>query len=167
VFIFSWFVPNGYPRCTRLPSTLPNDKTTFPPVSERLPLFIFHITVIILASYSGAPATFIRMALFEIETQAHIVIAWANDEEIARNILYSYYPAEEVIRVTKRPRDAWVISKAALGISGKADPCDAARDCIAKAAGDKIHAIRLYMQQTGSDLDLAKKVIESNMMIGW
>ena len=107
------------------------------------------------------------MALFEIETQAHIVIAWANDEETARNILYSYYPSEEVIRVTKRPRDAWVISKAALGIAGATDPCDAARDCISKAAGDKIHAIRLYMQQTGSDLDLAKKVIESNMMIGW
>ena len=107
------------------------------------------------------------MALFEIETQAHIVIAWANDEEAARNILYSYYPSEEVIRVTKRPRDAWVISKSALGIAGATAPCDAARDCIAKAAGDKIHAIRLYMQQTGSDLDLAKKVIESNMMIGW
>jgi hypothetical protein len=30
-----------------------------------------------------------------------------------------------------------------------------------------VHAIRLYMQQTGSDLDYAKKVIESNMMIGW
>jgi len=107
------------------------------------------------------------MALFEIETQAHIVIAWANDEETARSILYSYYPSEEIVRVTKRPRDAWVISKAALGIAGEADPCDAARDCIAKAAGDKVHAIRLYMQQTGSDLDLAKKVIESNMMIGW
>ena len=107
------------------------------------------------------------MALFEIETQAHIVIAWANDEEAARNILYSYYPSEEVVRVTKRPRDAWVISKAALGITDQADPCDAARDCISKAAGDKVHAIRLYMQQTGSDLDNAKKVIESNMMIGW
>jgi hypothetical protein len=107
------------------------------------------------------------MALFEIETQAHIVIAWADDEETARSILYSYYPSEEAIRITRRPRDAWVISKSALGITGKADPCDAARDCIARAAGDKVHAIRLYMQQTGSDLDLAKKVIESNMMIGW
>lgn len=107
------------------------------------------------------------MALFEIETQAHIVIAWAEDEDSARNVLYTYYPAEEVIRVTRRPRDAWVISKAALGIFSKTDPCDAARDCIAKAAGDKVHAIRLYMQQTGDDLDHAKKVIESNMMIGW
>ena len=107
------------------------------------------------------------MALFEIETQAHIVITWANDEEAARDVLYGYYPSEEVIRVTKRPREAWVISKAALGITGRSDPCDAARDCISKAAGDKVHAIRLYMQQTGSDLDYAKKMIESNMMIGW
>ena len=107
------------------------------------------------------------MALFEIETYAHVVIAWADDEEAARNILYSYYPSEEVVRVTKRPRDAWVISKAALGITGKANPCDSARDCLSKAAGDKVHAIRLYMQQTGSDLDYAKKVIESNMMMGW
>ncbi|MDR0328875.1 MAG: hypothetical protein LBI05_11325 [Planctomycetaceae bacterium] len=107
------------------------------------------------------------MALFEIETQAHIVVAWAQDEEAARTILYEYYPTEEVIRVTKRPRDAWVISKAALGITGKTDPCDAARDCLAKASGDKVHAIRLYMQQTGADLDHAKKIVESNMMIGW
>jgi len=107
------------------------------------------------------------MALFEIETQGHIVIAWAEDEEAARNVFYGYYPSEEVIRVTKRPRDAWVISKSALGIMGKTNPCDAARDCISKASGDKVHAIRLYMQQTGSDLDYAKKVIESNMMIGW
>jgi len=107
------------------------------------------------------------MALFEIESQGHIVIAWADDEEAARHIFYGYYPSEEVVRVTKRPRDAWVISKAALGIAGKSDPCEAARDCISKAAGDKVNAIRLYMQQTGSDLDYAKKVIESNMMIGW
>ena len=107
------------------------------------------------------------MALFEIETQAHIVIAWADDESNARDILYDYYPTEEIIRVTKRPRDAWVISKSALGICGNTDPCDTARDCLAKAAGDKVHAIRLYMQHTGSDLDRAKKVIESNMVIGW
>jgi ribosomal protein L7/L12 len=107
------------------------------------------------------------MPLFEIETQAHIVIAWADDEDSARNVLYSYYPTEEAVRVTKRPRDAWVISKAALGIAGKAEACDVARECLSKAAGDKVHAIRLYMQQTGSDLDYAKKVVESNMMIGW
>ncbi|MDR3232460.1 MAG: hypothetical protein LBT46_02115 [Planctomycetaceae bacterium] len=107
------------------------------------------------------------MALFEIETQAHIVIAWADDEDSARGVLYSYYPTEEAVRVTKRPRDAWVISKAALGISGKAEACDIARECLSKAAGDKVHAIRLYMQQTGTDLDNAKKIIESNMIIGW
>lgn len=107
------------------------------------------------------------MALFEIETQAHIVIAWADDEEGARSVLYEYYPTEEAIRITKRPRDAWVISKSALGITGSISPCDAARECLSKAAGDKLHAIRLYMQHTGTDLDSARKVIESNMVIGW
>ncbi|MDR1964785.1 MAG: hypothetical protein LBQ50_13515 [Planctomycetaceae bacterium] len=107
------------------------------------------------------------MPLFEIETHSHIVIAWAQDDEGARGILYEYYPSEEAIRITRRPRDAWVISKSALGINGQTDPCDTARDCLSKAAGDKVHAIRLYMQQTGTDLDRAKKVIESNMVIGW
>ena len=107
------------------------------------------------------------MALFEIETDSHIVITWADDEEQARRILYEYYPSEDAIRITRRPRDAWVISKSALGITGPSNPCDAARDCLSKASGDKLHAIRLYMQQTGSDLDSARKIIESNMVIGW
>ena len=107
------------------------------------------------------------MALFEIETHSHIVITWADDEDQARRILYEYYPTEEAIRVTRRPRDAWVISKSALGISGPSNPCGIARDCLSKAAGDKLHAIRLYMQQTGSDLDSSRKIIESNMVIGW
>ena len=38
---------------------------------------------------------------------------------------------------------------------------------LAKAAGDKVHAIRLYMHETGDDLDRARKVIESNMVMGW
>ena len=111
--------------------------------------------------------TILAMALFEIETHSHIVIAWANDEEGARHVLYEYYPEEEAIRVTRRPRDAWVISKSALGISGPSNPCDTARECLSKASGDKLHAIRLYMQQTGTDLDNARKIVESNMVIGW
>ena len=107
------------------------------------------------------------MALFEIETFSHIVIAWAENEEGARNVLYEYYPSEEAVRITRRPRDAWVISKSALGINGQTDPCDTARECLSKASGDKVHAIRLYMQQTGTDLERAKKIIESNMVIGW
>ena len=54
-----------------------------------------------------------------------------------------------------------------LGIAPKADPCSTARDCLSKAAGDKVHAIRLYMHETGSDLERARKVIESNMVMGW
>jgi hypothetical protein len=66
------------------------------------------------------------------------------------------------------PRDTWVISKSALGIASQpADLCSTARDCLAKAAGDKVHAIRLYMHETGSDLERARKVIESNMVMGW
>ena len=60
-----------------------------------------------------------------------------------------------------------MISKAALGLTGKLDPCHVARDCLAKSAGDKVHAIRLYIQETGSDLEHARKVIESNMVMGW
>ncbi|MDO5567287.1 MAG: hypothetical protein Q4G59_11570 [Planctomycetia bacterium] len=107
------------------------------------------------------------MALFEIETYSHIVIACAEDEEGARQVLYENYPSEEAIRIVKRPRDVWVISKSALGITGKTDICDLARECLSKASGDKLHAIRLYMQQTGADLEKARKTIESNIVYGW
>ncbi len=78
-----------------------------------------------------------------------------------------HYPSEEIIRVSHRPRDAWVISKRLLGIAVEGDPCAIARDCLSKAQGDKLHAVRLYMQATGTDLDGARKVIESNMVRGW
>jgi hypothetical protein len=107
------------------------------------------------------------MPLFEIETQSHIIITWAEDEPAARQVVKASYPNESATRVTRRPRDTWVISKAALGIAVGSDPCSTARDCLAKAAGDKVHAIRLYMQETGSDLERARKVIESNMVMGW
>jgi len=107
------------------------------------------------------------MPLFEIETGSHIIITWANDEPAAREGVQASYPQEEPLRITRRPRDTWVISKAALGISGNTDICHTARDCLAKAAGDKVHAIRLYMQETGTDLERARKVIESNMVMGW
>jgi hypothetical protein len=107
------------------------------------------------------------MPLFEIETEAHIIITWADDENAASAVVKESYPSESSLRVTRRPRDTWVISKAALGIRGKADLCNTARDCLDKAAGDKVHAIRLYMQHTGSDLEHARKVIESNMVMGW
>ena len=42
-----------------------------------------------------------------------------------------------------------------------------ARECLSKAQGDKLHAVRLYMQSTGTDLEAARKVIESNMARGW
>ncbi|TWT39319.1 DUF6793 family protein [Blastopirellula retiformator] len=108
------------------------------------------------------------MPLFEIETNAHILITWAEDETQAKVVVHDNYPNDEVIRLTKRPRNSWVISKAALGLTDhRLDPCLVARDCLSKAEGDKVHAIRLYMNETGVDLDKARKAIESNMVLGW
>ncbi len=107
------------------------------------------------------------MPLFEVETDAHIIITWADDEQAAQSVVNEAYPADAVIRMTKRPRDTWVISKGALGLTGDSDPCSVARDCLSKSSGDKVHAIRLYMHETGTDLESARKVIESNMVMGW
>jgi len=108
------------------------------------------------------------MPLFEIETSGHIVITWAEDEAAARQVVSDAFPTDNVIRMTKRPRDTWVISKGALGLtSRRLDPCSVARECLSKSSGDKIRAIRLYMHETGSDLERARKVIESNMVMGW
>jgi hypothetical protein len=108
------------------------------------------------------------MPLFEIETDAHIIISWAADDEAATAVVHEAYPGEKIVRLTRRPRDTWVISKSALGLTDRRDhPCSTARDCLSRAAGDKLHAIRLYMHETGDDLDRARKVIESNMVMGW
>jgi len=107
------------------------------------------------------------MPLYEVETTSHIMIASVADESAARGFALENYPQEEVLRVSHRPRDVWVISKNLLGITRTVDPCAKARECLAKAQGDKLHAVRLYMQQTGCDLDGARKAIESNMAIGW
>lgn len=107
------------------------------------------------------------MPLFEVETEGHIVITWAKDEDSATGVVSDAYPSEKIIRMTRRPRDTWVISKGVLGIQGATDPCHVARDCLSKAAGDKVHAIRLYMHETGTDLEHARRAIESNMVMGW
>ena len=107
------------------------------------------------------------MPLFEVETDGHIIITWARDEDVAAGVVSDHYGYEKILRLTKRPRDTWVISKAALGIQGNTDPCATARDCLSRAGGDKMHAIRLYMNQTGTDLAGARKAIESNMVLGW
>jgi hypothetical protein len=107
------------------------------------------------------------MALYEIETTAHIMVGWADSKEAAEEIARKNYPEEDIVRLTKRPRDIWVISKRLLGIQGTTDPCDVARECLARAAGDKVHAIRLYMLDTGADLHEAQRAIETNMSLGW
>ncbi len=108
------------------------------------------------------------MPLFEVETNAHIIITWADDESSASQVATESYPTESVIRLTRRPRDSWVISKGVLGLQEDTlDPCSVARDCLSKASGDKVHAIRLYMHETGNDLEQARRAIESNMVMGW
>jgi len=107
------------------------------------------------------------MALYEIETESHIMVGWATSLEQAEHIAVQHYPEEKVLRITKRPRDLWVISKRLLGLTGKAEPCDVARDCLNRASGDKLHAIRLYMLDTGADLHEAQRAIETNMSMGW
>lgn len=107
------------------------------------------------------------MALFEIETEAHIMIGWAETQDAAKEVAREHYPEEEVVRVSRRPRDVWVISKGMLGIDGAAEPNDIARDCLAKARGDKLNAIRLFRMETGADLHEAQRAIETNMSLGW
>ena len=112
------------------------------------------------------------MPLFEIVTVGHIIISWAADEQAAAAVVEEAYPGERIVRLTRRPRDTWVISKSAIGLGAgpndsRVDPCNTARECLSKAQGDKLHAIRLYMQETGDDLDRARRVIESNMVMGW
>ena len=108
------------------------------------------------------------MPLFEIETDSHIIITWAEDEQAARDVVQDAYPTDEIARLTKRPRDTWVISKGALGLTRSTlDPCSIARDCLSRSSGDKVNAIRLYRMETGSDLEHARKAIESNMVMGW
>lgn len=108
-----------------------------------------------------------KMPLYEIETDGHIIIIWAEDRDAAKELASKSYPDEEIRRAIKRPRDSWVISKSVLGIQDDVDLCSIARDCLSKAAGDKVHAIRLYMNETGVDLEQARKVVESNMVMGW
>lgn len=108
------------------------------------------------------------MPLFEIETESHIIITWADDEASARLVVADAYPSDDVVRLTRRPRDTWVISKGILGLTTPpSDPCAVARECLSRSAGDKVNAIRLYRMETGSDLDQARRAIESNMVLGW
>ncbi|MGD9857707.1 MAG: DUF6793 family protein [Planctomycetaceae bacterium] len=107
------------------------------------------------------------MPLYEIETNAHIMIAATETPEAARALAIEHYPQDEVIRVTKRPKQMWVISKSFLGLNSRSEPCEQARDCLARAAGDKLHAIRLLMHETGVDLHEAQRAIETNMSLGW
>ena len=107
------------------------------------------------------------MPLYEIETTAHVMVGWAETRAEAEALARQHYPDEDVLRVARRPRDLWVISKRLLGLSDVTAPCDQARECLSRAKGDKLHAIRLYMLDTGVDLHAAQRAIEANMSLGW
>ena len=108
------------------------------------------------------------MPLYEIETNGHIMIGWADSLDAAHGLAQEHYPEDEVLRVSKRPRDLWVISKRLLGLeTTDAAPCDIARECLSQTAGDKLQAIELYGKRTGVDPQEAQKAIETNMSLGW
>lgn len=108
------------------------------------------------------------MPLYEVETTAHIMIVWAETQQEAVSSSQEHFPDEDVLRIVRRPRDSWVISKRLLGLdSTVSQPSHTARDCLQRAQGDKLHAIRLFMQDTGSDLHEAQRQIETNMSLGW
>ena len=70
------------------------------------------------------------MALYEIETSAHIMVGWAETRDKAEAIAKENYPEEDILRVTQRPRDLWVISKRLLGIEGSShSPVHARHRC--------------------------------------
>lgn len=108
------------------------------------------------------------MPLYEIETDGHIMIGWADSVEAARSLSREHYPDDEILRVSKRPRDLWVISKRLLGLATDDSlPCDIARECLSEAAGDKLKAIELYAARMGVELQEAQRAIETNMSLGW
>jgi hypothetical protein len=107
------------------------------------------------------------MALYEIETTAHIMIAWTASLAEAEAMAHEHFPEEDVLRIARRPREAWVISKRLLGLEGATAGAETARLCLAKAGGDKVKAIGLYMAEMNVDQQEAQKAIETNLSLGW
>ena len=109
------------------------------------------------------------MPLFEIETDAHIIITWADDESGAREVVLGCVPPRRCHPAHQTPAGhLGDQQRCALGLTDKnLDPCMVARECLNRSAGDKVNAIRLYRMETGSDLEHARKMIESNMVMGW
>ena len=88
------------------------------------------------------------MALFEIETAGHIVITWAEDEENAKEVLQENYPRRADPRYQASSRRLGHLERALD--HRNADVSTPRGECLAKASGDKLHAIRLCMQETGA-----------------
>ena len=108
------------------------------------------------------------MPLFEVETDCHIIITWASDEDAATG--------GGQRSLSERPRDPpdqasprYLGDLQSRPWASPAPATSAPPPAIAwpRPSGDKVHAIRLYMHETGTDLERARKVIESNMVMGW
>ena len=107
------------------------------------------------------------MPLFEIETDSHIIITWAADEDAARTVVNDSYPHEPPLRVTRRPRDTWVISKAALGIVRQHRPLlDAPAIACPRPPATRSTPSASTCRRPAPTWN-ARKVIESNMVMGW
>ena len=97
------------------------------------------------------------MPLFEVETTSHIMIACVADDKAARDFATTHYPSEEIMRVTHRPRDAWVISKTLLGIQSEGDPCRSPAIACRRPRGTSCMPCASTCNRRGRDLDGAAR----------
>ena len=107
------------------------------------------------------------MPLFEVETTSHIMIACAEDETDGSRLRDDALSDRRDHPGEPSPARCLGDLQEAPGHPDRRETlARSARDCLSKAQGDKLHAVRLYMQKTGTDLEGARKVIESNMATG-
>ena len=86
------------------------------------------------------------MPLFEVETDAHIIITWADNEEAAARVLQDAYPGDRVIRPVfgRAERFARTIDLVADPVLGLTDACDdvaEAKLAVAIAIGCVVHGL--------------------------
>jgi len=89
-------------------------------------------------------------AVIEIETESHISHRAADQDAAAATVHDESHG--KPLRITKRPRDTWVISKGALGIASTATSATRRENCC-QSHGDKVPPFASYMHETGTDLE--------------
>ncbi len=107
------------------------------------------------------------MPLYEIETNGHIMIGWADSTDAARALAVDLYPEDQILRISKRPRDLWVISKRLLGLRLRPLPVISPANAWRKPLATSCTRSGFTAQKTGTDLQEAQKAIETNMSLGW